>query len=223
MQILYPCDPLNPNLVDDAYKTEYQLVQAAGAKCSLFDFDALLCGEFTAKPHLIVGESILYRGWMLKPAEYAKLVGFIEAAGAIPITNAAQYKQCHYLSGWYKQCKGFTAETYFFPYDEHLAENIASLGWDAYFIKDLVKSNYTERGSIAHSPAEAVEIVGLIEQFRGEIEGGIAVRRVEAYHADTEIRCFVLFGQVFSPNGYIPQLVDEIAKIIQAPFYSVDV
>jgi hypothetical protein len=199
------------------------LVKAAGINCSLFDFDALSFDEFKPKPNIATGESILYRGWMLSPENYKKLARLIEGKGGIPITSFENYIMCHHIIGWYEQCKIYTAETHFFPNDGNLKDNISSLGWESYFIKDFVKSNYTDRGSIASSPDEAIEIVKLIEKYRGEIEGGIAVRRVENYLKDTETRYFVMNGKVYSPNKMIFELLEKIAEIIDAPFYSVDV
>ncbi|MGD8941165.1 MAG: hypothetical protein PVJ72_17420 [Gammaproteobacteria bacterium] len=86
-----------------------------------------------------------------------------------------------------------------------------------------MKSNYTGKDSIASSPDEGNEIVKSIGQYRGEIEGGIAMRRVENYLKVTEARYFVLSEKVYSPNKLIPELLEKIANIINASFYSVDV
>lgn len=223
MRIIYPFNPLNPKEADEPYQEEFAFIKSAGVNCSLFDFDGLNIDEFKPKPAIENGELVLYRGWMLNPDKYKKLVAFIEGKGGIPVTNVENYLQCHHLPEWYEQCKKYTAESRFFPNNNELEENINMLGWDTYFIKDFVKSNSTGKGSIASSPAEAIEIVKLIEKYRGEIEGGIAVRRVENYLQETEIRYFVMRGKVYSPNKEIPDILKSIATIIGAPFYSVDI
>jgi hypothetical protein len=78
-------------------------------------------------------------------------------------------------------------------------------------------------GSIANSPSEVEQILGQIATYRGEIEGGVAVRRVENYRTGTEKRYFVVHGIPYAADGSIPTLVQNIADIIDAPFYSVDV
>ena len=223
MQIIYPHNPLNPKEADEPYQDEYLLLKSKGVKCSLFDFDVLSYDEFKPKPKIELDESVLYRGWMLNTDGYKKLVGFIEKRGGVPVTSLENYVHCHYLPGWYEQCKMYTPETYFFPNNGKLKDSVSALGWDSYFVKDYVKSNSTEKGSIASSPEEVVEIVKLIEKYRGEIEGGIAVRRVEKYMDNTEVRYFVMGGKAYSPSGEIPDIVKSITELIKAPFYSVDI
>jgi hypothetical protein len=223
MRIIYPYNPLNSKEADEPYQDEYLVLKSACINCSLFDFDTLNFDGFKPKPKVESGESILYRGWMLNPDGYKRLVTLIEGLGAYPITSYDNYIKCHHLPGWYEQCVDYTSETKFFSNDEKLRENIASLKWDAYFIKDFVKSNTTEKGSIASSPSEAIDIVQLIQKYRGEIEGGIAVRRVERYLKDTETRYFVMNSKVYSPDGETPEILKHIVKLVKTPFYSVDI
>ena len=119
-----------------------------------------------------------------------------------------------------KACKDFTPESAFFADDKSLEQNASDLGWESFFVKDYVKSNYNERGSIAKSPTEVIEVVNLIKEHRGEIEGGISLRKVEEYLPDTEQRYFVKFGKTYSPEGEIPEVVHSISKVVEAPFYS---
>jgi len=223
MRILYPFNPLNPKEVDEPYQEEFHLLKTMGFNCSLFDFASLEAGEFNPKPNLKSGEKILYRGWMLNPEHYQKLVQYIEKKGSIPVTNSENYLKCHHLPGWYAVCEGFTPETRFFNKNKQLKDKIQALAWDAYFVKDFVKSNSTAKGSIALSADEAIEIIELIETYRGEIEGGIAIRRVEKYKNNTEVRYFVFNGKVYSPNDTIPDIVLKIAAQLDAPFYAMDV
>jgi hypothetical protein len=62
-----------------------------------------------------------------------------------------------------------------------------------------------------------------MEQFRGEIEGGLCVRRVEAFIGDSERRYFVLHGKAYGVAGErVPELVERVANRIPSPFFSVD-
>lgn len=221
-RFLFPCNPLNPKQADEPFQDEFLALKEAGAECSLFDFDELAFG-FKPKPRIDPTETVLYRGWMLSPTKYAGLVEKIEANGAKALTTVEDYTKCHHLPGWYDICKEFTPETVCFPHDETLQENIAKLNWDRYFVKDYVKSNTSGPGSIANSVDEAIAIVNLIETYRGEVEGGVAVRQVEDFVPNTEQRYFVLGQQAYALDGKVPEMVEEVAAIIQdAPFYSVD-
>lgn len=223
MRVLYPENPLDKTQADEPYHQEFIAVVAAGYQCSLFDFDVLSFGEFSPHPKIQAGERVLYRGWMLNPQGYENLVAQIEHRGGVPVTSLANYLRCHHLPGWYQQCLNFTAETHFFKADAELKIEIEKLGWEQYFVKDFVKSNTAGSGSIANSPSEVCTIVEQIAMYRGEIEGGVAIRRFENYRISTERRYFIVNGIPYSSDDEIPNLVKEIARIIDAPFYSVDV
>lgn len=224
MRVLYPENPLNKTQADEPYHEEFTFVRSAGySQCSLFDFDALELNEFNPHPKIQTGERVLYRGWMLNSQKYKTLITQIEYKGGVPITSHDDYLRCHHLPGWYQQCSNFTAETYFFAVDEELEAKVEELGWDRYFVKDFVKSNTAKLGSVANSPSEVRSIIEQIATYRGEIEGGVAIRRFENYRSNTECRYFVVKGTSYSSDGVVPKMVQEIASIINAPFYSVDV
>ena len=128
------------------------------------------------------------------------------------------------MPNWYPLIEPFTPETRVFPATADLETELRSLGWEAFFIKDYVKSLKTSRGSIIRDPSEICDIVAEMQQFRGEIEGGICVRRVEPLIAETERRYFVLDGKPFSPAAAaVPAIVEQIASRIPSRFFSVDV
>jgi hypothetical protein len=62
-----------------------------------------------------------------------------------------------------------------------------------------------------------------MKQFRGTVEGGFCVRRVEEFLPDTERRYFVIEGVPHAAEGEVPAIVHECAKRLQKRFYSVDV
>lgn len=222
MRIIYPENPLNHREADDPYQAEYLVASAAGLNCALFNFDDLAFGKFNPRPNLLAGESVLYRGWMLNSEGYRTLVAQIQRQGGVPITTHHHYLQCHHLPGWYDACQAFTSETQFFEYSENLEQLIDQLGWDGYFVKDFVKSNSTAEGSMATTPAQAVKIIALIKQYRGEIEGGVAIRKLEQYKPQTERRYFVVNGKPYTHTGDVPDLLYTIADRVKAPFYAVD-
>lgn len=221
MKILYPANPLNQKEADEPYQEEYQASKQAGLSCALFDYDALDF-EFKPKPRIDDGDIVLYRGWMMSPSAYASFSSKVATKGATLFTTPEQYVKCHHLPGWYQTCMQYTAETHFFTYDDSILCKIRELEWDRYFIKDYVKSNSNEVGSIADTPEKALEIIKLIELYRGGIEGGVAVRRVESYLPDSEQRHFVFKGKVYCQDPEAVETVRIIAELVDAPFYSVD-
>lgn len=223
MRILYPFNPLNVSEADEPYQEEFALLKRKGINCSLFDYDALAFDEFKPRPGLQNDEVVLYRGWMLTPENYRKLTRFITAKGASVLTSPKSYVLCHHLPNWYESCREFTALSRFFADDEHLIENVKALNWNRFFVKDFVKSNSTERGSIASTHDEVKEIVEQIRTFRGDIEGGVAIRQVEQYVEDSEKRYFVFNAKPYAPDGDVPAIVHHIATRINAPFFSVDI
>lgn len=226
--VLYPESPLNPKAADDPYHQEFLSVKEKGISCSLFDFDSLVggYGAFRPRPAIPSGERVLYRGWMMTPTQYGKLVSNLEKkAEASSITSVADFTRCHHLPGWYESCADLTAETHFVdPEMDDILATATALGWDSYFVKDYVKSNTGNKGSIAKSPEQIMEIVYQLKFYRDEIEGGIALRKVEDYVENSEQRYFVVNQKAYGPTSAdVPSIVHQVAERIKAPFYSVDI
>ena len=63
-------------------------------------------------------------------------------------------------------------------------------------------------------------------KYREEIEGGFAIRKVEEFEPESEVRLFVLEGTPYSPSPSvpIPEIVRDVAqRFTLSPFYSVDI
>lgn len=223
MRFLYPCDPFNKKEPDETYAEEFFAAQAAGLACSLYSAEDFESGEFKPCPRFAEGDEIVYRGWMLSPNGYARLLEAIEHGGARALTSVAQYRFCHYLPEWYPRCKELTPETVFVKKGDDYAAAVADRHWPAFFVKDYVKSLTTSRGSVANSAEEIAEIVSLIEKYRGRVEGGVCIRKFEQLAFDTEERYFVFRGQAYARNGIVPEIVQTLVPRISSPFFSVDV
>lgn len=144
MKILYPCNPLEPQEPDQPFADEFVVVQKLGISVSLFAYDDLSFGDFKPRPRIEADETVLYRGWMFNITAYQQLTNFIGKSRGIPVTSATDYAHCHHLNQWYSACADLTPETVFLETGSNYLEQISNLNWDAYFIKDFVKSN-TER------------------------------------------------------------------------------
>ncbi len=222
MHLLFPSDPFDKSAADEAYVEELEAARALGLACTLFSFEDFEAGEFKPRPALTTNDAVLYRGWMLTPDGYSRLYQAVSAKGGVLKTNPAQYRLCHYLPEWYSLCEEFTPETIFVARNADFVAALAGKEWPAYFVKDYVKSLTTQRGSVAGTPQEVAEVVTLIEQYRGMVEGGVCIRKFERLQPDTEERYFVFDGQAHGREGSAPPMVHELAKRIQSPFFSVD-
>lgn len=170
------------------------------------------------------GATVVYRGWMLNAAEYERLGEAIVSASASPFTFLEAYLAAHHLPNWYPLISEWTPETQVFPASADLEAELRALGWEAFFLKDYVKSLKTSLGSIVHDPSQAGAVAAEMERFRGQIEGGFCVRRVERFVPESERRYFVLDGKPFSSTGdAAPELVEQVASRIPSPFFSVDI
>lgn len=223
MRLLYPSDPFAKRQPDETFQEEYDAAQAAELPCSLYSAEDFELGDFKPRPAIAEGEPVLYRGWMLTPDAYARLQAAVEGKGGIMLTSVDQYRRCHYLPEWYPLCEDVTPETVCLPKDADFASALADKGWPGYFVKDYVKSLTTSRGSIARTVDEIPEIIALIEKYRGQIEGGVCVRRLEDLRPETEERFFVFQGKPFGREGAVPEIVQRIAERIDSPFFSVDI
>jgi hypothetical protein len=168
---------------------------------------------------------VVYRGWMVKSEEYATLVQAIEQCGASAFISPEEYLATHHLPNWYPLLSDLTPETRVYPVDADLVAELHSLRWGGYFLKDYVKSLKTAPGSLVHDPAEAPAVIDAMREYRGEIEGGICVRRIEEFIPASEQRYFVLLGVGYPPTqgAVVPDIVRRCAERLPSKFFSVDV
>lgn len=223
MHLLYPSDPFDPKQVDETYQDEYAAARALGLKASLFCFEDFEAGRFKAHPAIPEGSTVLYRGWMLTPPVYISLVEALRVLGATALTDPAQYRRCHHLPEWYPLLTEHTSETRVLPADADFTQALHGLDWPGYFIKDYVKSLNTAGGALVANVAQIAPLVEQMRQYRGQIEGGVCVRKREDYLEHTERRYFVARGRAYGADGEVPALVQRCARLIDSPFFSVDV
>lgn len=191
---LYPADVLKPKQVDEMYAPEAAAMRAAGFSVAVVPLEALGCGQAKITPGPVCGQKLVYRGWMVSPEEYEKLAAVVAAHGAELCTSPAQYRLAHYLPNWYPLLQELTPETEVVPADADLERILRDLGWGRYFIKDYVKSLKTSVGSIVERPEDVAVVVAEMQKYRGKIEGGLCIRRVESFLPETERRYFVIGG-----------------------------
>jgi hypothetical protein len=224
MRLLFPQSPLSSRQPDELVVEQFRAFRKAGHPVALFSFEKLQQMDFVISSP--PGPSpVLYRGWMLKPAEYKLMHDTIGKSGGAMFTNTGQYLAAHHLPNWYPLIPEYTPETVVMAADKITPETIAQLGWSGFFIKDFVKSLKTSHGSVITDLSLLQVVMREMHHFRGEIEGGICLRRLEQFETDTETRYFVIRGVAYAHSAgvEIPKLVSEVAKRIPCPFFSIDI
>jgi len=220
---LYPSDPIDPKKPDEPFLDQVQELRKLGFTVSLVSLEELDQESARIRGAMPAGSTVVYRGWMLAPSEYAKLLSLIESSHGVPLVSLEIYLACHYLPNWYPLVAEFTAETRVFAVGADLAAGLKSLDWGKFFVKDYVKSLKTSVGSVISKPEEVSVVLAEMQKYRGTIEGGICIRRFEEFVPNSEKRYLVLYGTPYAASGEIPQLVSECARRIHSPFFSVDV
>jgi ATP-grasp domain, R2K clade family 3 len=223
MHFLFPRDSSDPGSPDEKFADQWAALTEADFSASLCS-DAVLAGAKGLR-NLPPESQEVYRGWMLRSEEYAALVGAIEQCGAKAFTSHQEYLTAHHLPRWYPLLSDLTPETRVYPARADIIAELRALGWGAYFLKDYVKSLKTARGSIVRDPSEAPDLIAEMLAYRGEIEGGICVRRVEEFLPESERRYFVLCGVPYasSEDVPVPEIVRRCAERVPSKFFSVDV
>jgi hypothetical protein len=224
MLFLFPSNYFNYKLVDEMYRSELHALQQAGFATATIALDRDLPSS-KVHPAIRPKIDVIYRGWMLHPIEYGLLIDSIERMGAKAYTSETTYLATHYLPNWYHLLADFTPETKFYTLEDDLEAELNSLGWGKFFIKDYVKSLKTSVGAIVANPAEIRTVIAEMQKFRGSIEGGICVRRVEDFIPATERRYFIIKGKSFAADraDCIPSIVTECARKIDSKFFSIDI
>ncbi|MCU0686621.1 MAG: ATP-grasp domain-containing protein [Polyangiaceae bacterium] len=147
LPLLLFCDnPLQPSAPDWSFDGEWAGAKAAGFETKLFSFEELVAGQagraLARLPAAGAARPLIYRGWMMRDADYARLYEALVAKGYAPVTSPAAYDEAHYLPFAYPLLGADTAETAWSHGDDLDAAWAAarSLGPGPLVVKDFVKS-----------------------------------------------------------------------------------
>jgi hypothetical protein len=193
LHFIFPEQPFVSSKVDEMFSAEAHAFADAGFTYSTISIEALEQSVIRIKPALPSQRTIVYRGWMLTQMQYQNLARAVAIADSTMLTSPVDYLASHHIPNWYPQIADFTPETRFYDVDANFELELSRLAWSGYFVKDFVKSLKTTRSSQIHSPEEIKALVAEMRHFRGLIEGGIAIRRLENLQSKTEQRYFVLY------------------------------
>src|SRR5579884_151424 len=120
MLVIFCSDPLRPRQVDDAYAVELAAAERAGFEYALVSYEALVDEHDAERAAQRVPEQsaetlAVYRGWMLRPEQYAQLYQALAGRSVRLINDPAQYRHCHYLPESYAAIEGFTPRSVWIP------------------------------------------------------------------------------------------------------------
>lgn len=151
-KVLFPNEPFNRKQVDSAFMQEFQICMLGGIKTYFFDHEELVDNDKFVTDIDPSDKCILfYRGWMLKPEQYAKLYHKIleRTNGYVTLVNSPeQYDNLHCFPNIYKDIKEYTPKIVLVKEWETIVDLFTikkDLVFD-FFIKDHVKSIKTDKG-----------------------------------------------------------------------------
>lgn len=190
--VVYCSDPLEPRQPDQAFAAEANAAERLHLDRALIDFETLVY-ENDARaavrrvPAQVEQMTALYRGWMLKPDQYARLYDSLRAKGIKLINNPAAYRHCHYLPESYAAIATRTPKSVWLtvtgepPIDEIMAA-LRPFGAAPLIVKDFVKSRKHEWHEACFIPSaadrEAVERVvrKFLELQNDDLNEGLVFR-----------------------------------------------
>ncbi|MDO3409440.1 ATP-grasp domain-containing protein [Saccharibacillus sp. CPCC 101409] len=230
MKILFPASPLDERKPDESYAEEYESAQAAGFTVGLVNLEELLLNRDPVRAiRMLKAEEerteAIYRGWMLKPADYALLFDTLKSRNLRLINTPEQYKHAHYLPESYDKIAGRTPESVWVPAAtpeppmNEVYEAIRVFGERPIVVKDYVKSRKHEWLEACYIPnaADRDQVERVVRTFLDrqgdELNEGLVFREfVElellSHHPRSgmplsrETRVFVLDGKPAYVSNY---------------------
>lgn len=250
MQLLFPCHPWARREPDPSWIAEAEAATAAGFTCHVFDFDRLLDGRIEGAFRFLAsgGGPLLYRGWIMKEAEYARLDAALRQRGYELITRPHQYAAACYLPNYFPKVAPIAAPAIWTTTtDLDAAWRIAcSLGRPPWIVKDYIKSakEHWADACFIRPDADRAEfdrVCGNLLEFHGDrFEGGfvfrpfLPLRFIEesafGYPEHEEYRLFFWRGQLLTAHAYHrsgpelarPERFAFLGGIIDSPFFTAD-
>ncbi len=114
MRIIFCADPLAPRAVDEAFAAEARAADATGIPYELISYERLVHEQDAAAavrriPPAETSELAIYRGWMLRIADYQALYDALLKRGLRLINTPDAYRTCHYLPDSYTLIAAYDA------------------------------------------------------------------------------------------------------------------
>ncbi|WP_338768121.1 ATP-grasp domain-containing protein [Bernardetia sp. ABR2-2B] len=194
MKIIYCDSIIDPKVIDSDYEAEQKAAQNAGFETYLLSFEKILEENIHSAlrfiPQKEEKEIALYRGWMLKPKNYALLYSGLLDKNIQLINSPKEYEHCHYLPNSYSKIKEHTPLSNWLKLNdtidfEQIYQLTSQFGESPIIIKDYVKSEkyYWEEACFIPNAADKEKVKSSVEKFielRGkELNEGLVFRKFE--------------------------------------------
>jgi len=230
MNILFCDNPYDNKLVDPDYENEFSEAKENGFTVHLFSYESLTKEKDAVSATRKIKRSdslqkIIYRGWMLKPAQYSVLYETLLTKNYKLINSPVQYQNCHYLPDSYRFIIGHTPKTIWLTVEnqqvnyDKLFNDIAIFGNSALIIKDFVKSqkHYWDTACFIPSATDKEKVRSVIDKFielqNTDLNEGLVIREFAdlndlTVHSKSgmplkeEYRLFFLNGQLLGCYDY---------------------
>lgn len=251
MIILFCCEPTDPKQVDSCFEDEWQAAQKAGFPVALINFEAIVAEKAVNAVARVPEQSgsAVYRGWMLKPAQYKNLYEALKHKGISLVNSPDQYKRCHYFPDSYDAIKSCTPKSIWTSPKCDLKKTLKDFGDRPIIVKDYVKSRKHEWfdacfiPNASDTPTAQRVVDKFIELQEGDLNEGLVFREFiefepAGFHEKSglpiikEFRIFFFDGDPLIESAYWPQvskdeipmeLFKEIANKIESNFFTMDV
>lgn len=236
LSFIFPSDSFNPKQIDEFYLSQAQGLKAMGFPIFHINTDELeesfiyqLNEEGKSirikKEDIDLATKFIYRGWMLNQQNHEALNKkfFYQLK-----TDTDNYLFMHHLPNWYHLLNTYTIESVI-TNEENIAIDFKASGFKEGFIKDYVKSIKTGKGSIVENQEDIDHLIESMKQYKGNIEGGLVIRKKINLQNNSETRYFVLNNQLFSPNIddndklEMAQKIKTTLEVKNLFFYSIDI
>jgi hypothetical protein len=230
MNILFCDNPFDKNIVDPDYDEEFNSAKENGFRTQLFSFESLVKdnnAQYAIRKvkESKVLESVIYRGWMLRPSQYVLLFNALLTKNLKLINLPVEYQNCHYMPDGYRFISDYSPKTIWMPAEngeveyEKIFEAIKVFHDSHLIIKDYVKSqkHYWNTACFISSAADNEKVKSVISRFI-ELQGpdlneGIVVREFVELNDLTihtksgmplkqEYRLFFLYGHLIGCYNY---------------------
>ena len=245
LNVLFPADYFSKKAPDGAMRVEYEAAVAeVRLDIGLFDLELFEeCGAFVLiRPFSDESLPLLYRGWMMKPEQYATFFGAMRESGLEPMTRPEEYDEFHMFPFAYARHSVLNLNAprlVAFPGKSVDAE-VVNRTFSEFMVKDYVKSvkgtSFPVSFKTPVSQERMDEIVEEFIGFRGDLfTVGVVCKEfvdLRRYSGSTnEWRAFYLKGTLLNVcrNSNQPTISpappDELVAAcagLGSPYYTVD-
>lgn len=239
--LLYPSSFSDYRSVEEDMREEYAAALDTGLfQVILFNYDEWLAGDrLRMTKQDAITDNVIYRGWMLKPEEYAELYSQMQIRGISLLVSPSDYTSMHLFPNVYPFIREDTAEILFFE-DRSVDLMAVKERFSCFMVKDSVKSvKGTEFPAFFDNTVSQTEFddwMQVFYKYRGDLlTGGICIKEyldLKRYGDKTnEYRVFYANHQVISVccNSLQPVYTSKpptwlIQKYMNlpSPYYTID-